>query len=163
LKILRLVCAVSCAALLASPALAEPLPDLVRKTYVQYAWVTLFSDPAIEAKYKQLSKENLTHLRAIFVPDLALAIYQDSRCVIQSGEICNLDSDILFSSQDPLAHDLVITSSGKNSATACFLAQQGRRRCFEFEGKMSGGKMLIYDIKYDQEGHTLRSMLSMNH
>ena len=146
------------ALLLAMPATAQPLIDLVRTTYVQYAWVPLFG--ATEAGQASLSMQRLPVLQAVFVDDLAAAIDRDRRAMSRAGP-GTLDFDILFASTDPVARDLELRSQGAHSVTACFTDAASTRRCLAFIGRAEKAGVRIHDIVYDDGKFTLRGQLGL--
>lgn len=133
---------------------------LLSGLYQRYAWVAVFSvDPP--AGKVPLAKASRKELSEVFAPDLALAIWNDSRCAEKRGEICVLDFDVLFDSQDPTARDLVI-EPGKQAAEAqvCFKDAADARRCLTFNGVAINGAIRIADIRY-AGGQSLRQMLRL--
>jgi hypothetical protein len=146
------------ALLLAMPAAAQPLFDLVRTTYVQYAWVPLFG--VTEAGQASLSMQPLPVLKTVFVADLAAAIDRDRRAMSRAGP-GTLDFDILFASQDPVARDLELKSDGAHAVTACFTDAASTRICLTFVGRAEQGGMRIHDIVYDNGRFTLRGQLGL--
>jgi len=143
----------------ASDARSE-ITALLSGLYQRYAWVAMFSvsPPAGKVPLARASKNELFE---IFAPDLALAIWNDSQCAEKRGEICVLDFDVLFDSQDPSARDLVI-EPGKQAAEAqvCFKDATDARRCLTFNGVTINGKIRIADIRYPG-GQSLRQMLRL--
>jgi hypothetical protein len=127
---------------------------LVSVTYARYMPLKGMDDAAI------LPHESLTALKKIFTDDLAAAIFEDSQCVHKTGELCALDFDILFASQDPQPRELNVTSTGAHNADVCFRDQSPARRCMQVAGIAGPGGARIRDIKYD-DGVTLRSVLKL--
>lgn len=133
---------------------------LLSGLYRRYAWVAMFSVEASAGKVP-LARASREELAEIFAPDLALAIWNDSECIKIRGEICALDFDVLFDSQDPSARDLHI-ESGKSSADAqvCFKDATDAQRCLQFAGAPIDGQIRIADIRYTG-GQSLREMLRL--
>jgi len=133
---------------------------LLSGLYQRYAWVAMFS-VAPPAGKVPLARASRKELAEVFAPDLALAIWNDSQCAKKRGEICVLDFDVLFDSQDPTARDLVI-EPGKQAAEAqvCFKDAADARRCLTFNGVTINGEIRIADIRYSG-GQSLRQMLRL--
>lgn len=128
--------------------------------YERYAWVVVFALEPPGGKVP-LAKASKKELFDVFVPDLALAIWNDTQCAKRHSEICVLDFDLLFDSQDPTARDLVI-SPGKLDAEAhaCFVDAAETRRCLTFSRVTINGVIRIADIRYGG-GQSLRHMLHL--
>ncbi|MBC3875423.1 DUF3828 domain-containing protein [Undibacterium flavidum] len=139
------------------------LKKMVEASYKEYAWIVVFGVDSTSKSLISLNQESLVKLRRIFTDELALAIFNDAQCARKTKEVCALDFDILFDSQDPDARDLTIRSKTKQLVEVCFIEQTTKRRCLEFVGVSGNGKKgeQIYDIKYDQTGRTLRKILKL--
>lgn len=152
--------------LLQMPVAAAPSVDttrlskLVSDLYARYAWVAIFSiTPAPNAV--PLAKAKSAELQTIFVPDLAKAIWDDAQCAEKRGEICTLDFDILFDSQDPSASDLTVKSDAHGSeALACFKVAEGASKCLTFVGADIRGSTRVADIVYPGQ-RSLRQLLGL--
>jgi hypothetical protein len=139
---------------------AARLSKLVSELYARYAWVAMFSiTPPPNAA--PLSKAKSAELQATFVPDLAKAIWDDAQCAEKRGEICTLDFDILFDSQDPSASDLTVKSDAHGSeAVACFKVVEGASKCLTFVGADVRGATRVADIVYPGQ-RSLRQLLGL--
>lgn len=149
-------------AALTSAAVAgdDTLTSLVSKIYERYAWVAVFSADA-ENTRRPLQQEALSTLREFFATDLADAVEQDWQCVHRTHEICRLDFDILFDSQDPAATDLTIKAKRQGLVEVCFKGFSRETKCLLYIGRQMQGKMRIEDIKYDSE-RSLRTLLGLS-
>lgn len=145
----------------AAPTVGDTrLATLVSRVYERYAWVAVFSVkapagavPLAQARYKELQE--------IFVPDLARAVLNDAQCAAKRREICTLDFDLLFDSQDPSASDLVVQpGSSDTEVRACFNDATGVQRCLIFRGATVGGSVKVADIVYSKD-RSLRQLLGM--
>lgn len=128
---------------------------LLSGLYQRYSWVAVFSvDPP--AGKVPLARASIKELSDVFAADLALAIWNDAQCAEKRGEICVLDFDVLFDSQDPIARDLVV-ELGKQptEARVCFKDVADARRCLTFSGATINGAFKITDIQY-AGGRSLR-------
>lgn len=154
------------AVLLQVTAVAAPIVDttrlsnLVSGLYARYAWVAMFSTtPPPNAVPLALAKR--AELQATFVPDLAKAIWDDAQCAEKRGEICILDFDILFDSQDPSASELTVRGDAQGSAAlACFKVTDGTRKCLTFVGADVNGTTRVADIVYPGQ-QSLRQLLGL--
>lgn len=142
---------------------ASSLQSLVAASYKEYAWTVVFGVDNTSRSFTSLSQESLVKLKRIFTDELALAVFNDAQCTRKTKEICALDFDILFDSQDPDVRDLTIQSKTAQSVEVCFIEQNASRRCLELVGASANGKsgVRIYDIKYDKAGRTLRTTLKL--
>jgi len=134
------------------------LSNLVSGLYTRYAWVAMFSTtPPPNAV--PLALANRAELQATFVPDLANAIWDDAQCAGKRGEICTLDFDILFDSQDPSASELTVHADAQGSeALVCFKVAGGTRKCLTFVGADIHGTAKVADIIYPGQ-RSLRQLL----
>ncbi len=136
------------------------LATLVSRVYQSYAWVAVFSisPPRNALPLAQASREEL---RGIFSPELAQAIWADAQCAQKRGEICLLDFEILFDSQDPSAVELTVRpGSHAGEVIACFKDIEGTQKCLTFLGKAVGRSTRVTDIIYP--GHqSLRQVLGL--
>lgn len=135
----------------------------VETTYKEYAWTVVFGIDNTSHSLTYLSQENLVKLKRIFTNELALALFNDAKCARTTQEICALDFDILFDSQDPDVRDLTIKSKSEKSVEVCFIERAATHRCLEVVGASDNDKrdVKIDDIKYDQAGRTLRTILKL--
>jgi len=136
------------------------IATLLSGLYQRYAWVAVFSvnSPAGKVPLARATREELS---GIFVSDLALAIWNDAQCAEKRGEICVLDFDVLFDSQDPSARDLAIEPSKQSAeARVCFKDVTDMQRCLTFIGAATDGIIKIADIRYTG-GRSLRQMLRL--
>lgn len=136
------------------------LSKLVSEVYARYAWVAMFSvNPPPSAA--PLAQAKSAELQATFVPDLANAIWDDAQCAKKRGEICTLDFDILFDSQDPSASDLTVESNANGSEVlACFKIVDGARKCLTFVGADIRGVTRVADVIYPGQ-RSLRQLLGL--
>ena len=81
----------------AAPALSSAL-DLVKRLYAAYAWE---ASDAEAAKHTPLFSERAAVMARYFDAPLLRAVLRDRACEKRSGEICKLDFDPIWDSQDP--------------------------------------------------------------
>lgn len=134
------------------------LVTVVSDLYGRYAWVAVFSTkPPPDAV--PLAQASRKELGSIFVPELAQAIWEDAQCAQKLHEICTVDFDLLFDSQDPSASDLTVQAGERGTtALACFKDAAGVRRCLTFVGAVVGGSTKVMDIVYPDQ-RSLRALL----
>lgn len=139
----------------------SPLQRLVTSVYKEYAWTIIFAPEQPVSPSVSLTQERLGKLRRVFADDLAQAIFDDAQCVRKTSEVCLLDFDILFDSQDVDARNLIIRSKTHQLVEACFVDQTEKQRCIEFVGVRSKNGVRISDMRYDQSGRSMRTILRL--
>lgn len=134
--------------------------NLVSGVYDRYAWVAVFSKtPSSNAV--PLALASRAELEKVFAPDLAKAIWSDAQCADKAKEVCALDFDILFDSQDPSARDLTVQADPQSSlVSVCFEISGGSRKCLSFVGVYVKGAPRVADIIYSDK-RTLRQILGL--
>ena len=136
------------------------LKAVIDDAYRRYAWESVFSVDSQNFSRLPLTLEKLSILQEFFAPDLAAALKADAQCAKKSREICSLDFDILYDSQDPSATDLVIKSMQSDRVEVCFSDQTKHRTCLEYIGDGRRKKPRIADIIY-RDGRSLRMLLGL--
>jgi hypothetical protein len=137
------------------------LEKLVAELYASYSWVAVLSVPAPMGA-APLAQASHKELHSIFVPDLAQAIWRDSQCALKRREICSLDFDILFDSQDPSATDLTVQSRVQGQeVVVCFSPVAGTRKCLSVIGELVDGAPRVADIRYPAH-RSLRELLGLS-
>jgi hypothetical protein len=138
---------------LVATALAEPAKRAENETatvvrlYKDFAWQALASQP-------ELFGEDLPHqpesiLRKYFTPKLAKLLVQDAACQRRTQEICKLDFDVLFDSQDPRVTDLEIRLDGKHHVTVDYTDPvSGQKTLIQFAMEQVDGTWKIGDVTY---------------
>ncbi|TBR36729.1 MULTISPECIES: hypothetical protein [Dyella] len=137
------------------------LGALAEAAYKQYAWVAVFGTTQ-PAGSVPLALESQVKLKEIFASDLARALKEDSQCAERSQEVCKIDFDILYDSQDPFAADLAFKlAPDGGSVEACFKDASGNQQCLTLVGGCDQGRERIADIIYP--GHaSLRQTLGLS-
>lgn len=148
----RLLGAISLAIpILASPDAASRAPDeqlvLVAEIYKAFAWQALSS--ANDIFGKPLLQQEGPILRRYFDKELASLLVKDRQCAVRTGEICNLDFDPIFASQDPAAADLSIHSAPSDSVLVEFTyPSSGEKIRLEYRLAKSPAGWRVSDIRY---------------
>lgn len=156
LLVLFVLACVSCPASVAGdPASAK---GVVEKLYHDYAWVVLFQDSDFVRLVDQPEKVLLQY----FSPSLSGLVIADRQCVEKTKDICKLDFDPLYDSQDSAgAHDLLVDpTSSANEVQVRFSPRWGSAEVKQLQFKMVKTSVgwRIDDIGYpDQE--SLRAVL----
>jgi len=81
---------------------------LVAKIYRDYAWEAVIDEPDFQDR--RLMQQPKEVLRRYFDDKLVQLILDDRRCAERTGEICNLDYEPVWASQDPGASELKVTA-----------------------------------------------------
>jgi hypothetical protein len=131
---------------------------VVEKLYEDYAWVVLFKDPG----FVSLTDQPETELLRYFSPSLSGLMHADHRCVVETKDICRLDFDPIYDSQDPSgAHDLHVAPTGHaNDVQVSFLPRWGAASAKQLQFKIvnTPAGWRIDDITYPDH-ESLRAIL----
>lgn len=142
-------------------AAANSIEATVYRLYSSYSWIVVFATSSSKGLVP-LSQASRRELSSVFVSDLAEAIFADAQCARESGEICAVDFDILFDSQDPSASNLTVEKVGhKEDTVVCFLDASNTRKCLTFVGVPTKGMVKIFDIVYPEQ-RSLRQLLGLS-
>jgi hypothetical protein len=156
-------------ALLSLPSLAagrETGASLVARLYKDFAWQALVSiDSVKEANDvfgKDLAHQPSSVLGQYFDQTLSSLIARDADCAAKTREICKLDFDPIFASQDPSAADLVIKSLKPDKVRVEYSYPSSQEKIrLDYKVAEIAGKWRITDITYLSLGGTsLRSILT---
>lgn len=97
---------------------------IVYQLYKDFGWSAVF-DASGEAKYylgKTIEEQSQDVLSKYFSPELVTLFLQEANCnAIRKGELCNLEFDPIFASQDPAASELSISSVENDNVTVQFI------------------------------------------
>lgn len=131
----------------------------VVKLYRDYAWVVLIDDPGLQG----LSTRSQKELSKYFTPSLASLLEKDRKCVEETREICSLDFDPIYDSQDPDgAHQLRVEPMNVDHVVRVTFSPRGSSpEITELKFKMvdTSSGWRIDDIVY--RGHeSLRALLT---
>lgn len=142
-----------------SAAASKTEASVVGELYRAYAWEAVIGVPTDEASpFKQhLVDERESVLRLYFSPELAGLLAANSQCKARTKEICKLDFDPIFASQDPAAMDLSIKRVAPGSVKVLFTYPSSREKIqIDYKVLQFGGKWRITDIIYP--GHSNMSL-----
>lgn len=140
--------------------------SLVARLYKDFAWQAIVSIPdqskeTKDAFGKEFARQNEGILQKYLDPTLSSLVVRDAKCTAKTREICNLDFDPIFASQDPSAVDLVVKSLAPGKVSVEYkYPSSGEKIKLEFRVAIIAGKWKITDIIYKNMGNTsLRKML----
>lgn len=133
------------------PAAAEHTPNeqvvIVANLYKAFAWQALSN--ANDIFGKPLSQQERPILQRYFDEELASLLVEDRQCIGQTGEICNVDFDPIFASQDPAAIALSIRSAPNDIVAVEFTyPSSGEKVRLEYQLAKSQAGWRISDIRY---------------
>ena len=99
-------------------------------------------------------------LRLYFTEEMASLITKDRKCVKETHEICRLDFDPIFASQDPEAVDLTISPADQPNTVRVQFRYPGNGELISlaYQVQKTGGSWRIRDIVY-ADGGSLRKLL----
>lgn len=144
----------------AHAAANESEAKVVANLYKDYAWQAIAGQSDLFGG--GLGGQSKASLEKYFASDLAKLLAEDSACQVRTREICNLDFDLLFDSQDPRVTDLEVEKSAPGKVRVQFkdpVTDETTR--IEFKLAMVSGKWRITDIIYRKKDEpSLKSILS---
>jgi hypothetical protein len=133
---------------------------VVATLYQDYAWqaITTQSDLFGEG----LASASESRLSRYFSPELAKLLVADSACQAKAREICNLDFDILFDSQDPRVADLDLQRVAPGRVHVRFTDPvTDKKTHIDFRLATVNGDWRITDIVYQKHPQqSLKNVLS---
>lgn len=132
----------------------------VAALYKNFAWQAFSDDSKIFGD--GLSDQSGSTLKKYFDAHLATLIAGDAACKQRTGELCKIDFDILFHSQDPRIADLTITASGDHTVAVRFSDPvTAAETLIRYTMRRQSDGWRIYDVVYEGNAHrSLRSMLA---
>ena len=157
--------AVISSALIWNPASAAA-PDVkiapVAAMYRDFAWKALSSDTEVFGR--SLAGQSARTLSKYFAPRLAKLIADDAACQRRTRELCNLDFDILFDSQDPQVVDLSIAEGPSNTVEVRFKDPvSSKETLIRYTVLRHAAAWRINDVVYMTDGQRkLRALLSVD-
>ena len=139
-------------------AYREP-QDVVAWLYRDFAWEAVMSPRFAGDTFIDQPREVLERY---FVEDLAALVLMDRECARRTKEICKLDFDPLFASNDPGASDLKVSWVAQSGLVHVTFKYPGNGQRIELDYKVVKSKRgwRVSDIIY-KDRHTLRGLLSV--
>jgi hypothetical protein len=145
-----------------APALARP-PNIIAPVaalYRNFAWEALSSDSKVFGA--MLASQSASSLSRFFDARLVQMIREDNACQLRTREICKLDFDILFDSQDPRVIDLSIAAVSSHVVEVTFkdpVTEEKTRISYTLAKQANGWR--ITDVTYTKHPqHSLRTLLA---
>lgn len=144
----------------AAPRVADERVAVVGDLYKAFAWQVLSSSDSVFGK--PLTEQEDTVLRRYFDRELTSLLIEDHRCAVTTGELCNLDFDPIFASQDPAAADLSIRAIASDIVAVEFTApSSGEKIRLEYRLAKNENGWRIGDIRYPgMSKATLKQLLA---
>jgi len=131
-------------------AVAEPsrtgdeAASVVRLLYKNYAWEALFA----QSEFTPLVNQTDEELARYFSPSMVHLLHTDRVCREQTHEICSLDFDPLFASQDPSGvYDLEAVRQGGH-VSVTFRQDADKKVLVDFKVIATKDGWKIDDIRY---------------
>ena len=123
------------------PAMAagvEAKTSVIARLYKEYAWEAIFDTAAAPSRnWKTLLDEKPEILVRFFDDALTRLIVEDRNCRQRTHEICRLDYEPIWASQDPAATDLRISPGQEPSMIVVAFGYPGDKRALEVTYRMS--------------------------
>jgi hypothetical protein len=125
----------------------ESEAKVVARLYKDYAWQAFSTQSELFGD--GLGGQSKAILEQYFTPDLAKLLVEDTACEIRTKEMCNLDFDLLFDSQDPRITDLEVARLAPGRVRVQFIDPvTSETTRIDYQLIMVGGKWRITDILY---------------
>ena len=136
--------------------------SIVYRVYKDFAWEAVFAQNGQENPVlgDPLVDQPVSILRKYFDPDLAKLLVKDAQCA-SSGQVCKLDFDPIFASQDNMVFDLRIhLIRSRVVETEYSLRPGGKIVRMLFKLKFTETGWIINDIIYPEfANRSLRNIL----
>lgn len=144
----------------AAPRVADERVAVVGNLYKAFAWQALSSSDDVFGK--PLTEQEGAVLLRYFDRELTSLLVDDHRCAVTTGELCNLDFDPIFASQDSAATDLSIRSLANNTVAVEFTyPSSGEKIRLEYRLTKNENGWRIGDILYPgMSKATLKQLLA---
>jgi len=128
--------------------------DVVQTLYREFAWV------AIGMSGTDISDQPRSELEKYFDAQLTDLIIKDAECRLSRNDICHLDRDMLYDSQDPVVLDLKISAPQRESeVNVNFRSCTGKVSVLKYMMVRTPQGWRIHDISYGPGRATLRALL----
>lgn len=157
--------ALACALVFSPVVVAGNGAGTVARLYKDFAWQALVSPGSAPEAVKVFGQAVSDRPRAVlnryFDPSLARLLAKDNACVRKTREVCNLDFDPIFGSQDPAVTDLTIKAIRPGQVQVEFKYPSTEQLIrLDYRLRMVGGRWRIADIAYPTIGpRSLRAVL----
>lgn len=134
---------------------------VIYNLYKNYSWQAIF----LKSKFKNIAEQPYNELNKYFDDELSRLIALDNKCLQKNlGQVCKLNFDIIFASQDPKACDLRINYSKNGNIQVLYSYPSTSEKIileYKIEHKKNGWK--IVDILYKNNiNKSLKDILMEN-
>lgn len=155
-RALALACLFAVCGVLSAAPPSDSLEPVVR-LYRDFAWTAMIEEPPGGDVFLEQPD---TALRRYLSPELAALLRRDRDCAARTQEVCRLDFDPLWDSQDPAATALRIVAGDTPEIVRVSYAYPGSNERVElrYSVVLVGGQWRIDDIHY-ANGSSLRKIL----
>ncbi|MEX8502677.1 MAG: hypothetical protein AB3X41_06510 [Leptothrix ochracea] len=140
--------------------------SLVYRLYKDYAWEAIFYSSNDVKKHlgNRLVLQSKDELSKYFDDDLLLLLMGESDCVRKNvGELCRLEFNPIFSSQDPMVSDLTIKPVGLKKVEVTYKYPSNNQKItINYLMKQTKSGWLISDIEYVMYNTSLKKILGPN-
>jgi hypothetical protein len=149
-----------CSPNLSYAAQSESEAKVVAKLYQDYAWQAIATQSRLFGE--GVAGAGRTRLERYFAPKLTQLLIADWACQEATHEMCNLDFDILFDSQDPRVADLDVALLAPGRVQVQFNDPvTDKKTLIEFKLAMVERRWRIDDIVYQKHPQqSLKTVLS---
>lgn len=156
--------AVLAALIFPTVSLGEDSSSVVYSLYKDYGWVALFSSPSDAEKFvgHPITEQPINTLEKYFDTELSMLLLKDEECNAKvSGELCLLEFDPLYGSQDTAAYNLKIVKINETQIRVQYVEPSNHKTItLNFFMIKRGNGWRISDIQYPSNGNvSLRKLL----
>ena len=135
---------------------ADTSVGVVARLYHDFAWEVVIDEPRPN---DDLLDQPRAVLERYFTGELATLLLQDRECAARTKEICKLDFDPIWDSQDPAAYQMKITDAGSGLVRVSYLYPgSGKKTELTFKTVKTAAGWRIADIRY-HSGPSLATLL----
>ncbi len=151
--------------LAATQANTDESRGVVYRLYKEFGWVAYFSSNKDSESHLggSILQQPRPVLSQYFDDELTELMMKEEACETTNvGELCNLEFDLLFGSQDTAATDLTITQKGASRTLVSYTYPSDQSKMqIEYQLRKVGAGWKISDVVYIREKRTsLKALLS---
>jgi len=151
---------------IACPAMAEPANNqaetqagVVARLYKDFAWQAVFS---VQKTWLPIASQPRPVLEKYFDDELTALLMAEQQCLARrKGELCRIDFDLIFASQDPAAADLTVKQKGRETVSVEFVYPSSNEKIrVEYRLRQTPKGWRISDMRYsNMPGITVKQLL----
>ncbi|WP_374567469.1 hypothetical protein [Nitrosomonas sp.] len=139
--------------------------SVVYQLYKDFGWSAIFDVSAETESYlgKPIEEQSPDILSKYFSPELVKLFLKEAECKqFRKGELCNLEFDPIFASQDPAAMEISINSAESNVIIVQFRYPSNTAKInLKYQLERIGNQWRISDIAYlGEPSVSLKEILS---